>query len=373
MKLIFLIPYLHPWGTERVAVLMANHYAAKGIETTLLSVAGPGGVFRFVIDPRVKLDSLNIRLECGWNLFRKIESYFAIRKYVRSILDGSGATDAQKPNPAENSPIILLGMGNFPIILAAMLPKGNQLRTIGCMHTPYKALRHIWKFLRWLFYRRLDMLVCLTHRDLPRWIKHNPNVRVIPNPVTFYPEQAAKLETKIILAIGRIDYLKGYDLMMDVFERFCRKNSDWKLKIIGEGALKADIEKLSREKGLDDRLTIAPPTGHIEKEYLAASLFLMTSRSEGLPMVLLEAQACGLPIVAFDCETGPAEIVNHGIDGYMVTPYDFEKMSDHLLELASDHDKRKEFGAAGRENAKRFLPDVIFKEWDELFRNLKMK
>lgn len=214
------------------------------------------------------------------------------------------------------------------------------------------------------------MLVSLTYRDLPLLKKHNPNTRVIPNPVTFYPEHPAKLETKSILAVGRMDYLKGYDLMMEVIERFCKTNSDWKLKIIGEGPLKSTIEKMAIEKGVADRLTISPSTNQIEKEYQAASIFLMTSRSEGLPMVLLEAQACGLPIVAFDCETGPAEIVHHGLDGFLVKPNDFDEMSDRLLELATDPDKRKAFGASARENIKRFLPEEIFKQWDEVFRNL---
>lgn len=370
MKLIFLITHLQPWGTERVAVLMANHYATNGLDVTLLVVGRPGGVFRFEIDPEVKVDYLNIRLESGFNLFRKIESFFAIRRYFESTLNELGVTDAHNNQPGENSPTILLGIGNFPIILAALLPKGKQLRTIGCLHTPYKSIMHIWKFFRWLFYRRLDMIVSLTNRDHPRLKKHNPNVRTIPNPVTFYPENQAKLETGLILAVGRMDYLKGYDLMMDVFERFCQKNSDWKLKIIGEGPLKSDIEKLARDKGIADRLTIAPATSHIEKEYLAASLFLMTSRSEGLPMVLLEAQACGLPIVAFDCETGPAEIVHHGVDGYLVKPNDIEEMSERLLELATYPGKRKAFGAMARENVKRFLPQEIFREWDEVFRNL---
>ncbi len=371
MKLTFLVSDLHLWGGgERVAMLIANHYASKGIKTTLLSVGRPGRVFRFEIDPAVKVEYLNIPLESGWNLFRKIESFFAIRRYLRVRQDESSETDASNNNFAENSLTVLLGIGNFPIILAAMVPKGKNFRTIGCLHTPYKSLRHIWKLLRWLFYHRLDILVSLTHRDVPLLRRYNSNVMVIPNPVTFYPESTAKLESKLILAVGRMDWLKGYDLMIEVFERFCQKNSDWKLKIIGEGPLKPEIEKLAKEKGIADRITISPATGQIEKEYLAASVFLLTSRSEGLPMVLLEAQACGLPIVAFDCETGPAEIVHPGEDGYLVQPYDFEGMSDRLLELASDPDKRKEFGVRARENVKRFLPNEIFKEWDEVFRNL---
>jgi glycosyltransferase involved in cell wall biosynthesis len=323
-----------------------------------------------VIDPRVKVDNLNIRLESGLNLFRKIKSFFSIRRYFKSTLNELRITDAPVNQSWENCPTVLLGIGNFPIILAAMLPKEKQLKTIGCLHTPYKSLRHIWKFLRLLLYNRLDILVSLTQRDLPKLKKHNPNVRVIPNQVTFYPEHVAKLESKLILAVGRMDWLKGYDLMMEVFEQFCKKNCDWKLKIIGEGPSRPEIEKLAKEKGIADRITISPATGQIEKEYLAASIFLMTSRSEGLPMVLLEAQACGLPVVAFDCETGPAEIVHHGEDGYLVPLNNFEEMSDRLLELAADPDKRKTFGARARENVKRFLPDEIFKEWDEVFKDI---
>ncbi len=371
MKLIFLVSDLHLWGGgERVAVLMANHYAAKGIETTLLSVGKPGGVFRFEIDPKVSVNYLNIPLQNGGKLYRKIESFFAIRRYFQVVLTEFAKEEDSTRILGNNSPTILLAMGNFPMLLAATISKGDYLDTIGCPHSQYNAIRGIWRFLRWLLYSRLDILVPLTYRDLPFLKKHNPKTRVIPNPVTFYPEQTAQLENKLILAVGRMDYPKGYDLMLYVFERFCKKNNDWKLKIIGEGPLKSTIEKMAISKGVDDRLTISPSTNQIEKEYLTASIFLMTSRSEGFPMVLLEAQACGLPIVTFDCETGPAEIVHHGIDGFLVRPNDFDEMSDRMLELANDLAKRKTFGSSARENVKRFLPEEIFREWDEVFLNL---
>jgi len=363
---------LHLWGGgERVAIMMANHYAAKGVDSTLLSVGRSSGGFRFKIDPNVTVNYLNIQLESRWKLLRKIEAVFAMRNYFRIIRDKSSVGGVSNLNPPEENPTMLICIGLFPILLAAMIIKENQLiRTIGSLHSPYRAQRHIWKFLRWLLYYRMDILVALTLRDLPKFKRHNPNVLAIPNPLTFYPNQAATLETKLILAVGRIDYPKGYDLMLEVFALFCKKNLDWNLKIIGEGPLKADIEKLAKKKGISDRLTIAPATNQIEKEYINASIYLMTSRSEGLPMVLLEAQACGLPIVAFDCETGPAEIVNHGVDGFLVRPNESEEMSERLLELASDPHQRKAFGAAARQNVKRFLPEEIFQKWDDLFDDL---
>jgi glycosyltransferase involved in cell wall biosynthesis len=368
MNLVFLLSDLHLWaGGERVAVLMANHYAAKGVETTLLSVGKPGGVFRFDIDPRIKVDYLNINLDSGWNLVRKIESIYAIRRYFRNQPKAIYGTSNLK---GEKDPTFLLGIGNYPSLLAALIPKKWQIKTIGCMHSPYNLVRHIWKSLRWLLYKKLDMLVSLTNRDVAQLQRFNPNVIVIPNPLTFYPETRAKLESELMIAIGRLELQKGYDLMLEVFERFCKKNSDWKLKIIGDGSIKTKLEKLAKEKDIADRVILAPATDSIEMEYLDASIYLMTSRSEGLPMVLLEAQACGLPIVAFDCETGPAEIIHHGQDGYLIKSYDIEKMSDLLVDLAANPEKRQAFGTAARENVKRFLPEEIFKQWDKLFQRL---
>ncbi|MEI7423470.1 MAG: glycosyltransferase family 4 protein [Prolixibacteraceae bacterium] len=455
MKLIFLVADLHLWGGgERVAVLMANHYVAKGIEVTLLSVGKPDGDFRFVIDPRVKVDYLSVNLKSGWKLFRKIESIIATRRFFKAQRTRQKTAIAPGiKNPNNRS--FLLSIGNYPIILSALVPRSEQLKTIGCLHSQYHASRHIWKFLRWLLYPRLDLLVSLTQKDLPRLKKHNPQVRVIPNPLTFYPEQPAELKNKIILAVGRIDFLKGYDLMLEVFERFCRTNPDWHLRIIGDGPLKAEIERIAEKKGLSDRFTIFPASNNIEKEYLEASIFLMTSRSEGLPMVLLEAQACGLPIIAFDCETGPAEIIHHynssdpipkssdgfvirpsspvgtpfnsdgspcssdgspcssdgfairplettldscpdgspcssdgfairplepapetplepcpdgpSSDGFVIRSFDINEMTTKLLELTFNPALRKSLSTAARQNVKRFLPEIVFRQWDEVF------
>ena len=362
------------------------------------------------------MDYLQVNLQTGWKLFRKIESIIATRKYFKAqrARQNTLITPGKKD---PNNPTLLLSIGNYPIILSALVPRSEQLRTIGCLHSQYHASIHIWKFLRWLLYPRLDLLVSLTQKDLPRLKKHNPQVRVIPNPLTFYPEQPAVLKNKIILAVGRIDFLKGYDLMLEVFERFCKTNPDWHLRIIGDGPLKAEIERIAEKKGLSNRLTIFPASNNIEKEYLEASIFLMTSRSEGLPMVLLEAQACGLPIIAFDCETGPAEIIHHydssqirsdgfvirpscsdgspynsdgslcssdGFairplettpetplepcpDGFVIRPFDINEMTAKLLELTSNPALRKSLATAARQNVKRFLPEVVFRQWDEVF------
>ncbi len=358
MQIIFLVPNLHLWGGgERVTTLLANYFVSRGDEVTILSVATSGTSQRFAIDPRVSIKYLNIRLESGSGIFRKIESLLALRKYFKTV----------------NEPAFLFGMGNYPILLAASLPRKSQIKTIGCQHGSYTSVKYIWSILRWLLFRRLDAIVSLTNRDVPKLKKHNKNVWVIPNPVTFYPERPAILENKLILSIGRIDFPKGYDLLLDVFTLFCKENKDWKLRIVGDGPLRGKIEKDIDKKGLRGRISLLSSSNLILEEYLKASIYLMTSRTEGFPMVLLEAQACGLPIIAFDCETGPAEIVTNRKNGYLIEMSNLKEMSNRLLELCADFQKRKAFGQNARESVKHFYPEVVYGKWDELFESLQIK
>jgi glycosyltransferase involved in cell wall biosynthesis len=217
----------------------------------------------------------------------------------------------------------------------------------------------------------LDTLVSLTERDVTKWKTMNSKIGVIPNAVSFLPEKPAQLENKVILWIGRIDKPKGYDLLLDVFKIFSAREKEWRLRIIGEGAGKNDLIKRLQESDLMDRVEVLSATDRIEAEYQKASVSLMTSRTEGFPMVLLEAQASGLPVMAFDVETGPSEIIHHGVDGFLVGPNDKDKMAQYLLQLCLDIDQRRSFGQNGRINAENYLPERIGRLWENLFQELQ--
>ncbi|MEI6679466.1 MAG: glycosyltransferase family 4 protein [Mariniphaga sp.] len=355
MNIAFLVHDIHfGGGGERVTVNMANYFATKGDEVTIVSISTRKTVSIFQINTLVHIDYLDIDQDSGNNLIRKIQSVFAVTKYFTKISD----------------PIFILGIGTYPTLLAALLPKRENQIKIGCQHGSFASVKYLWSFLRRLFWRRLNMVVSLTGYDVPKLLKLNKNVCVIPNSVSFFPELPAALRNNTILSIGRIDYPKGFDLSLEVFSHFCLLNEDWKLRIIGDGPLRKTIEATIKREGLTERVSILPSTDKIVEEYLNASVFMMTSRTEGLPMVLLEAQACGLPIVAFDCETGPSEIVTNNENGYLIADYNIEKMSQQLAELASDFDKRKEFGENARNNVRKFFPDQVFAQWERLFEQL---
>lgn len=356
MHITFLVHDIHfGGGGERVTANMANYFAAKGDQVTIVSVSirKPENIFN--IDENVNIEYLNIDLNSGIKFIRKIESVFAVRSYFRKA-------DCQT---------FLLGIGTYPTLLAALLPHRDQLIKIGCQHGAYASVKHLWFILRWIFFRRLNALVSLTDFDVPRLQKLNKNVCVIPNSISFFPDQPAELQNKILLSIGRFDYPKGYDLLLEVFSRFCVDNKDWNFRIIGDGPTKKTIVSTIAAKNLTGRVSIIPSSGSIVKEYLNASVYVMTSRTEGLPMVLLEAQACGLPIVSFNCETGPSDIVNSGKDGFLIDNYDINVMKEKLTELCADFDKRKYFGHNARNNVRKFFPDQVFNKWEALFNQLQ--
>jgi amylovoran biosynthesis glycosyltransferase AmsD len=356
MHITFLVHDIHfGGGGERVTTNMANHFALNGDYVTIVSLSIRKMQNVFTLDDRVIVEYLNINLETGLKLVRKIESVFAVRRYFKKV----------------KCPTFLLGTGTYPTLLIALLPYSNHLIRIGCQHSSYTSVKHIWAILRWLFFHRLNGIVSLTEYDVQRLKKLNKNVCVIPNSISFFPDNPAELQNKIILSIGRIDFLKGYDILMEVFSRFCQVNKDWKLRIIGDGPLQESIKNIIIAKRLTERISIIPYSNKIVEEYMNASVYIMTSRSEGLPMVLLEAQTCGLPIISFNCETGPIDIINNGIDGYIIDNYDVDSMCMNLTELCIDFDKRKKFGQNARANVKKFFPDQIFPKWETFFNLLQ--
>jgi len=134
-----------------------------------------------------------------------------------------------------------------------------------------------------------------------------------------------------------------------------------------DGEEKEMLNKMIEKFGLKDFINICPPTNDVIKEYLNSSIYVMTSRFEGLPMVLIEAQACGLPIISFDCPTGPSFIIKDNVSGYLVEPGKIDLFAKKLIDLANDNLLIKNFGNAALKNAKKYSPEEISKLWNSLF------
>ena len=223
-------------------------------------------------------------------------------------------------------------------------------------------------------YRRVDAAVTLTERDREAFAGQLPNDRVplvaIPNAVPPMPAAQVTPRRRTIVAIGRLTHQKGFDLLLTAFAVAARNHPTWKLRIIGGGPLRAELEQQSNELDLAHQVHFAGPASNVPDELARASVFVLSSRAEGFPVALIEAMAAGLAVVAFDCQTGPAEIIRNRHDGILVRANDVAGLAAALEELMCDVELRRTLGSASQASARRFDRETIGRSWTRLLDEL---
>jgi len=218
--------------------------------------------------------------------------------------------------------------------------------------------------------RRFDKFIVLTSGNIKDW-QYKKNIEVIPNPVSFFPDTFSNLENKKIIAVGSHSYNKGYDLLLESWKQIIEKFSDWKLHIYGKFDDNKTFIKLSEQLNLNETVVFHQPVKNIEEKYLDSSVLVLPSRSEGFGMVLIEAMACGLPCVAFDCPHGPADIIRNNEDGFLVENGNSKEFADKLSLVMNDIALRKKMGRKAKYNVHRFSLDEVLIKWNNIFQNLK--
>jgi glycosyltransferase involved in cell wall biosynthesis len=224
-------------------------------------------------------------------------------------------------------------------------------------------------------YPQLDAMVTLTEadaRDYRQLLGPAARVRSVPNAVPDVGEVRAAHdpETKVVVAAGRLARQKGFDRLVAAWAQVARKHPDWRLDIFGHGddvSLQARIDK----KKLTQVVTLRGFTDQLYQRFAESAIYAMSSRSEGFPMVLLEAMGCGLPLVSFDCPTGPADIIQDGRNGLLVPDGNIKGLAAALNRLIEDPELRRRMGAAGVEMAKDYAPTRIAARWEQLFEELQ--
>lgn len=221
---------------------------------------------------------------------------------------------------------------------------------------------------------RVDALVVLTHRSAEwltaRFGARAPRIEVIPNALPAIARPQSSVTQHVVMAAGRFVGAKGFVNLVRAFGRVADEFPDWRLRLFGDGPQQDRILAMARNLGIAGQVEIFPPTDAIEKEWARASIGALASTSEGLPLVLLEARGAGLPLVSFDCETGPREIIRHGKDGYLVEPGDIAGFAGALRLLMGDEQKRVAMSVAAQESLVRFAPSRVVEQWIELFEEL---
>lgn len=217
---------------------------------------------------------------------------------------------------------------------------------------------------------KLDALVLLTREDANSW-KGVTKTFVIPNPTPFYPEEFSTCESHKAICVGRLNEQKGYEYLIDAWTIVSKRHPDWILNAYGSGEIKEQLQMRIDEKGVSNSLILNEPTSDIIDKYLESSIYIMSSRFEGFPMVLLEAMSCGLPCVSFDCPNGAKDIIEEGRNGYLVEYLNVEKLADSICKLIEDEALRIKLGANAKEDIQKYLPNNIMKLWENLFCSIK--
>jgi GalNAc-alpha-(1->4)-GalNAc-alpha-(1->3)-diNAcBac-PP-undecaprenol alpha-1,4-N-acetyl-D-galactosaminyltransferase len=363
MRVTFVIFSLAAGGAERIMSIMANYWAEKGWYVTLLTLDDGSEPSFFDLHPRVNHRTLGIASKSSSLLIGALKNFY--RVYILRE-----AIKASKPH-------IVISFMDRTNVLTVLATAGLHLSVIVSEHCdPYCAsIGKIWELLRDLLYSRATYVIALSERALSYFGSSvRARGRVIPNPVVLPSGEAGRGGSsedsipKIVMAMGRLDYVKGYDMLLHAFTKVAPHHPEWFLEIWGEGPLRADLEALRDQLGLDGRVRFPGKTKHPLEKMKCAALFVLSSRTEGFPVALCEAMACGLAVISFDCPSGPREIIRHGMDGILVPAGDVNALAIVMDRLMTDASVRQYLARQAPEVLVRFGLEKIMRMWEELIR-----
>ena len=217
--------------------------------------------------------------------------------------------------------------------------------------------------------RRFDRFVVLTQEDKEMW-GDMPGIRVIPNAANFIADKYSDCSAKRVIAVGRLDYQKSFDRLIQVWEKVHLQMPQWRLDIFGQGEWQEMLQRMIDERGLQEVVKLNAPTKNIGKEYSESSMLVMSSHYEGFPMVMIEAMACGLPAVCFDFKCGPRDIVSEGESGLIVPDGDIEGMAEAMVRLMKADDLRTRMGENAKKVVEKYSEDRVMGLWVNLYEEI---
>ncbi|KGE14159.1 glycosyltransferase family 4 protein [Sphingobacterium deserti] len=376
MKIVYCIAATsNSGGMERVLTNKANYFAKLGFDVHIVTTDQRGMASFFDLDPRVQQHDLGINyvLNNGRGLLEKLFSYRVKQRQHHQRLD-------QLLHQLQ--PDITVSMFDHEVSFLYKIGDGSR-KIVEIHFSRFKRLQYgrrgIWGFIdQWRskqdvsFAKRYERFVVLTQEDKGYW-GALPNIRVIPNANSFVPTSVSDLTSQQVIAVGRYDYQKRFEDLVYAWKEVKATCPGWSLNIFGHGPLRDSLQRQIQSSGLQDVVKLREPVKNIEGQYVQHALLAMTSRYEGLPMALLEAQACGLPLVAYACKCGPRDIISDGENGFLINEGDTSGLAKHIIQLIEDDTLRKKMGQEAKRLSLQYAEEVVMKYWLDLFDELHVK
>ncbi|MET6991006.1 glycosyltransferase family 4 protein [Sediminicola arcticus] len=350
MKIDFISNSIAGGGAERVMVLLANEFINRNYDISIITLnTGQSYDVSSQIN-RVKLHGGNIKNHT-------IRRLLQLNKYY---------------NKKENRPDIIISFLPPISLVAIPVAKLYKIKIICSEHTNHLNFgNYVTKFTRNYLYQFSDYVTILTSFDKLFYEKKGAKVQILPNPCTFSPLQKSKSDSeKIILAIGDLNryHIKGFDNLINLISPILKEHSDWQLKIIGSGneGLKFLNTMVIKNK-MSHQIQFAGFRSDIDLIMQESEIFVLSSRVEGLPMVLLEAMSQGMACIAYDCKTGPSDIITNNQNGLLIKDQDMVAMQNGLETLINDQTLRRKLASNGIKSLENYSMDSIMLKWEQLF------
>lgn len=376
MKIIYCIPSIYCMGgVERIISGKANMLTEMGHDVSIITTDQQGRPPYFKINDKIKCYDLGINYSENKRrgLIKKL-FYFFYNSYLHK-------KRLEKLLIELRADIVISTFFNEMAFLPQIKDGSKKIVEFHFSRPMFRITRrknimgYVDKFMmskNIKTLRKYDRFVVLSQEDAQNWKELN-NVSVINNVCTIGIVERAKLEEHRVISVGRYEFQKGFDRLINSWALIAQQVPDWTLHIFGEGSLRPVLTKQIQDLHLENSVFLDGATNDINKELSKSSIVAFTSNYEGFPMAIIEVESAGLPVVSFDAPCGPKDIIRDGEDGFLVKNGDVKSLSERLLSLMQNYKLRKEMGEKAFENSKRFTPEVIMPQWISLFETILKK
>lgn len=337
-------------GIERVLNILANYFTEEfKYDVEILSLFTKESNLFFTYNDLVKITHGNIDVD--------INNKIKVFKEIRKVLKYSNAD-------------IIITYHGF-ISNCVLLNKGilKNKKIIVTEHNDYYNDTKKRRILRGILYRKADKVIVLTDKSKQLYDRYLKNVKTIPNAISFKCKKSSNYKNKRIISVGRLEDIKGFDDLIQIFKNISYKYNDQELYIVGDGSQREYLQSIIYKNNLEKNVFIKPFTRNIIDEYLKSSIYALTSKLEGFGLVLTEAKECGLPCVSFDIDAAK-EIIIENEDGILIKSRDLKEYEEKLSLLIENEDLRQFYGENAKKNAKKYQIDSIAQMWSDLFCSL---